>query len=67
MTYFWNVLIAIDQLGNAVLGGNPDETISSRMGKAIRERRCYLCRVICWFLDKIDKDHCKESIEEDEI
>lgn len=29
-SYLKNVLIAIDQLANAVLGGEPDETISSR-------------------------------------
>lgn len=28
--YILNVLIGIDQLGNALLKGNPDETISSR-------------------------------------
>lgn len=30
MTYFLHVLIAIDQLGNAMLGGAPDETLSAR-------------------------------------
>ena len=29
----YGVLIGIDQLGNAILGGNPDETISSRIGR----------------------------------
>lgn len=33
--YFWNLLLAIDQLGNAILGGWHDETISSRVGKSI--------------------------------
>ena len=32
MPYWLNVLIAIDQLGNAVAGGNPDNTISARVG-----------------------------------
>lgn len=35
--YIWNVLIAIDQFFNTVLGGDPDETMSSRMGKRQRE------------------------------
>ena len=35
--YFWNVLVAIDQLFNTILGGDPDETLSSRMGKHVRE------------------------------
>ena len=33
-SYFKNVLIGIDQLVNALLGGDPDETVSSRVGKA---------------------------------
>ena len=32
MPYWLNVLIAIDQLGNAIAGGNPDNTISGRVG-----------------------------------
>lgn len=31
--YIRNILIAIDQLANALLGGDPDWTISSRLGK----------------------------------
>lgn len=31
--YIWNLLISIDQLCNTILGGDPDETMSSRMGK----------------------------------
>ncbi|WP_302621011.1 hypothetical protein [Cupriavidus taiwanensis] len=37
--YFWNVLIAIDQFGNALGAGDPDETISSRAGNAKRAGR----------------------------
>ena len=29
-TYFKNVLLGIDQLGNTLIGGSPDETISAR-------------------------------------
>lgn len=64
--YFWNLLIALDQLANTILGGDPDETMSSRMGKNIKEGRCKLCKVICFFLNKIDKNHCEKSIEPDE-
>ena len=31
-TWFFNVLIAFDQLGNALAKGNPDNTISARIG-----------------------------------
>lgn len=30
--WIWNVLISVDQLGNAVAGGDPDITISARVG-----------------------------------
>jgi hypothetical protein len=33
--YIWNILVAIDQFINTVLGGDPDETMSSRMGKQL--------------------------------
>lgn len=29
-TYFKNVLLGLDQLGNTLIGGSPDETISAR-------------------------------------
>lgn len=28
--YLWRILLALDQLGNALLNGDEDETISSR-------------------------------------
>lgn len=59
--YLIDLLIAIDQLANAILGGYPDETISLR---AARERdlnkkpwACALCKVLDWFED----DHCTKT------
>ncbi|SCU95503.1 conserved hypothetical protein [Cupriavidus necator] len=60
--YLWNLLISLDQLANAVAGGSPDETISSRAGKEGRRWGCILCRFLHWF----DRDHCAKSIEADE-
>jgi hypothetical protein len=31
--YTYNILISIDQRWNTIFGGDPDETISSRLGK----------------------------------
>lgn len=63
--YFWNLLIALDQLGNTICGGDPDETISSRTGKYARKGRgwfpCHLCKILNLF----QKDHCIQSIEID--
>jgi len=63
--YVMNVLIAIDQLGNALIGGDPDETLSSRFGKAKR-RGEWWARPICRFLSLFDKRHCMKSIHPDE-
>ena len=62
--YFWNILISIDQFFNVLLGGDPDETLSSRLGKY--QHRYKICRLICKFLDLIDYRHCQKSIEYDE-
>lgn len=56
-----NLLVSMDQLWNTVLGGSPDETISSRVGRnypgSIYEK------VINWvfFWDK--GTHCHDAIE----
>jgi hypothetical protein len=64
--YFWNVLISLDQLLNTLLGGDPDETLSSRMGKKVKQRKCWACKLICSLLDLIQSGHCEKSIERDE-
>jgi hypothetical protein len=63
--YFLRILISIDQLANTILGGNEDETISSRAAKAKLQGKRWGC-VLCKMLDKIDKNHCDKSIEMDE-
>ena len=71
-TYFWNILISIDQLVNTACGGDPDETISSRMGKWARagKHKRGLKRPLYMFANIIvelfEKNHFKKSIEEDE-
>jgi len=70
--YIMNVLIGIDQLGNALLKGDPDETISSRLGKLKRKNKGRIPwshpwgKMIDWGLDKIDPNHSIDAIEEDE-
>jgi hypothetical protein len=66
------LLLAIDQLGNVILGGdNPDETISSAVGrKAIEGRKWALIAecIIDWLFLRLtgDAGHCRASIEWDE-
>ena len=70
--YSWNLLIAIDQLINTVFGGDPDETISSRMGKWARAGkhkkgdRKITYAIANFVVELFEKDHFAKSIEEDE-
>ena len=64
--YIKNNFIAVDQRVNALMFGDEDETISSRMGKhMILKKDCRICRFICGLLNKIDKNHCVDAIEHD--
>lgn len=65
LAWVFRVLIALDQLANTVIGGDPDETISSRAAKGAARGVggwCLLCRL----LHLIDRDHCAKSLEPDE-
>lgn len=61
-----NILIGIDQLVNAIFWGDPDETISSRLGKIYVKSAP--ARVICRFISMIFREpkHCRKSVEMDE-
>ena len=61
--YFWNLLVAVDRLINALTGGDPEMTLSGRMGRAVAEGRCKACGVVCWVLDKFDTNHCARVSE----
>lgn len=63
LSYFFKILVSVDQLLNAFLNGNPDETLSSRMGRLVAKNKCLLCKGLCWFLGKLESDHCNKSIE----
>ena len=69
MTYLKSILIAIDQLGNAIAGGNPDCTISGRIGHFQQNARFPM--VIFWRINAFIVDltfypfdghgHCKQA------
>jgi len=73
--YIRNVGVGVDQLTNAILGGDPDETISSRLGKCKEEGNKF-CILVCRVLTKIwvffgsekseEHGHCISVIERDE-
>jgi len=64
--YFWNVLLGLDQFLSVLTGGDPDETVSSRVGKAAasgsRMGRVFECCLDAVF----GAGHCRNSIEADE-
>lgn len=64
LKFYRNVLLAIDQTFNAMLGGDCDESISSRTAKA-KDTQLW-AKYLSKFLDLFEKDHCDKSIEEDE-
>lgn len=59
--YIINVLIAIDQLINTLTGGDPDMTISSRLGRNYRGTR--IERFVDWLFSwqKRPGGHCENS------
>ena len=70
--YVFNNLIALDQTWNARTGGDPDETISSRLGKIKKTNggtipwRFPLAKLIDAGLEAFDKGHSINAIEHDE-
>lgn len=64
--YFWRIAISLDQFCNVLLGGNEDETMSSRMGKKLaKHEKCPVCNFLCKLLNYIQPDHCIKAIEKD--
>lgn len=73
--FIFNTFLAFDQLINTFLGGHPDETLSSRLGRTIGKERYVWVKSFRVFVDtlfffdyKIDKKtgrkikHCEKSV-----
>lgn len=58
--YLLNLLIALDQLFNAIFGGSPDEAISTRA----YDHYPKLAKFINWLFR--NPEHCKHSKENEE-
>jgi hypothetical protein len=67
--YFFNLLIAIDETGNAAAAGDPQETISSRLGKLLLYYGGNIpwshpiSKILACILNKLINGHCVNSIE----
>ncbi|MGH7395266.1 MAG: hypothetical protein ACREJF_06680, partial [Candidatus Methylomirabilales bacterium] len=57
--YLKNVLLGLDQLGNTLIGGSPDETISSWSGRS----ESWIARKLEALLGKVEKEHSVRSLE----
>ena len=67
MTYVKRILIAVDQLLNALFGGWPDETLSSRCWRWSRDRvRAWPLRAVAG-LFFWEKEHCRGSYESERL
>jgi hypothetical protein len=60
MKYLMNLLLGFDQLGNTIIGGSPDETISARTGRNIKKHGW---RVLGWVLNHIQRGHTEEAVK----
>lgn len=74
INYGFNLAYSIDQLANAFWLGEPDETISSRTGRALKSGKAkwwvpYFGKLVDTLavLFAKDYDHVRRSIETDEI
>lgn len=61
--YIWNILIALDQVGNALTFGDPGETLSSRAAKNMHVLGWHILGRI---LEAVDPGHLKDSLQLDE-
>ena len=64
LDYLGNVLIAVDQLGNTLLGGSPVETISSRAARGTRAGSRGWC-LLCKLLAKFQSHHCRLALSDE--
>lgn len=63
--YLMNWLRWLDAGANVATGGDANEMLSSRAGKAMLKGRRWAC-ILCRFLDLFQRDHCLKSINPDD-
>ena len=71
LAYLHNLFLALDQFANAALGGDPSETVSSRLGKMQRAAHGHIpwsrpvAAAAAALLDALDPSHCRRAIRKD--
>lgn len=72
--YLFNLALALDQFLNVILLGDPDDTISSRLGRANRTGRPKwfvkpMTLALDFMMEKLtgEINHCDNSVETEEV
>lgn len=65
-TWFMRIALVFDQFLNvAFWNGSQDETVSSHIGrKMLTGKATWLDKKLCYFLKKIENNHCLKSLGE---
>ena len=63
-TRIWAILVAFDKFSNVVLGGDQDQTISSRAAIANQDGKKWGC-ILCKFLNWLQPNHCPGAVQSD--
>lgn len=67
LQYIFNVGLSLSQMLSVILGGDPDESVSSRTGKAAIAGRWWFVHFQEPFIDwLLGEGHCRNAIEPDE-
>jgi hypothetical protein len=63
MKFWLNVLVSLDQLANTLAGGNPDCTLSGRVGylRYNENKLNWLAAILDFTFLPIEENHCVES------
>ena len=63
---WFRFLLALDQMLNVVFwNGSQDETVSSHIGRRIREGKAtWFDKKLCCLLKKLEHNHCNKSLGE---
>ena len=59
VSYFYTIAISFNYFVNAVFGGNMNETISVRSGKARLKGKSWGC-ILCKLMDFFHREHCRK-------
>lgn len=63
--YFWQLMLALDQLANVLLGGWADETLSSRAYRVSRKTSSWRWKIASTCINGLffNRNHCYDAFE----